>query len=88
MVLLPRGTDHNYPFHDATDAHSSELQQVGWGLCDSAGRLKVRSIKDAEWNCQQFFVRRWRRRRLLQIVGLVGGSLERVPKVVRVRSLE
>ena len=50
LVLLPRGTDHNYPFHDATDAHSSELQQVGWGLCDSAGRLKVRSIKDAEWN--------------------------------------
>ncbi len=48
LVLLPRGTDHNYPFHDATDAHSSELQEVGWALCDSAGRLKVRSIKDAE----------------------------------------
>mmetsp|Transcript_21223 Transcript_21223/g.30375 ORF Transcript_21223/g.30375 Transcript_21223/m.30375 type:complete len:699 (+) Transcript_21223:37-2133(+) len=46
LVLLPRGTD--YPFHDATDAHSAEMQSVGWTLCDSAGRLKVRSIKDAE----------------------------------------
>jgi hypothetical protein len=48
LVLVPRGTGHNYPFHEATDAHSSELQEVGWTLCDSVGRLKVRSIKDAE----------------------------------------
>jgi len=48
LVLLPRGTNHNYPFHDATDAHSGEMQSVGWTLCDSVGRLKVRSIKDAE----------------------------------------
>jgi len=48
LVILPRGVYHNYPFHDATDAHSSELQMVGWTLCDSAGRLKVRSIKNEE----------------------------------------
>ena len=48
LVLVPRGTKYNYPFHDATDAHSAELQSVGWTLCDSTGRLKVRSIKDAE----------------------------------------
>lgn len=48
LVLLPRGTQHNYPFHEAADAHSSEMQSVGWSLCDSAGRLKVRSIKDFE----------------------------------------
>jgi hypothetical protein len=48
LVLFPRGRNHNYPFHEASDAHSSELQEVGWTLCDSAGRLKVRSIKDAE----------------------------------------
>ncbi len=48
LVLLPRGTDHDYPFHDATDAHSGEMQSVGWTLCDSVGHLKVRSIKNAE----------------------------------------
>ena len=48
LVLFPRGANHNYPFHEAADAHSSELQEVGWTLCDSVGRLKVRSIKDAE----------------------------------------
>lgn len=48
LVLLPRGVYHNYPFHDAVDAHSSELQMVGVRLCDSVGRLKVRSIKNAE----------------------------------------
>jgi len=48
LVLLPRGVYHNYPFHEAADAHSSELQMVGVRLCDSAGRLKVRSIKNEE----------------------------------------
>jgi len=48
LVLLPRGVHHNYPFHDAADAHSSELQMVGVRLFDSVGRLKVRSIKNAE----------------------------------------
>ncbi|KAK1734923.1 hypothetical protein QTG54_014383 [Skeletonema marinoi] len=48
LVLLPRGVYHNYPFHEAADAHSSELQMVGVRLCDSVGRLKVRSIKNEE----------------------------------------
>ena len=46
LVLIPRRLD--YPFHSATDAHSGEMQNVGWTLCDSRGRPKVRSIKEAD----------------------------------------
>lgn len=46
-VLFPRGENHNYIFHEATDAHSNELQMIGWQICDSVGKVKVKSIKDA-----------------------------------------
>ena len=45
-VLVPRSPLQSL-FHEATDAHSGELQEVGWALCDSQGRPKVRSINDA-----------------------------------------
>ena len=46
-VLFPRGENHNYIFHEATDAHSDEVQRIGWQICDSVGKVKVKSIKDA-----------------------------------------
>ncbi|KAL9183936.1 hypothetical protein ACHAXT_002022 [Thalassiosira profunda] len=44
MVLVHR----NNLFHDATDAHSQELTEVGWTLCHSDGRPKMKSIRDAD----------------------------------------
>eukprot|EP00579_Thalassiosira_antarctica_P027543 CAMPEP_0202018672 /NCGR_PEP_ID=MMETSP0905-20130828/40056_1 /ASSEMBLY_ACC=CAM_ASM_000554 /TAXON_ID=420261 /ORGANISM="Thalassiosira antarctica, Strain CCMP982" /LENGTH=642 /DNA_ID=CAMNT_0048579685 /DNA_START=81 /DNA_END=2007 /DNA_ORIENTATION=+ len=42
LVLFPRRS------LDSFDAHSRELQEVGWTLCDSSGRPKVHSIKEAD----------------------------------------
>ena len=47
LVLVPR---YGRSFHAATDAHSAELQEVGWTLCDERGRPKVRSIKVTDVN--------------------------------------
>lgn len=44
LVIIPR----NRFFLEACDMHSSELQQVGCGLCDGQGRPKVGSIKQAD----------------------------------------
>jgi hypothetical protein len=46
LVRIPR-PQYGHLFHEATDAHSGELQLVGWELCDRRGRPKVRSIKEA-----------------------------------------
>lgn len=45
LVLVPRV---GRMFHEAADAHSDELQEVGFTLCDDRGRPKVKSIKDAD----------------------------------------
>jgi len=49
LVLIPRPR-YGHLFHEATDAHSQELQEVGWTLCNSKGRPKLRSIKEADVN--------------------------------------
>jgi len=46
LVIIPR--NRNRAFLEACDMHSSELQQVGCGLCDGQGRPKVGSIKQAD----------------------------------------
>eukprot|EP00562_Extubocellulus_spinifer_P032892 CAMPEP_0178691220 /NCGR_PEP_ID=MMETSP0699-20121125/6492_1 /TAXON_ID=265572 /ORGANISM="Extubocellulus spinifer, Strain CCMP396" /LENGTH=727 /DNA_ID=CAMNT_0020336409 /DNA_START=1 /DNA_END=2184 /DNA_ORIENTATION=- len=48
LALFPRPELGYGQFHEATDAHSAELQEVGWALCDNRGRPKVRSIKEAD----------------------------------------
>ena len=48
LLLFPRGNNYSYPFHDATDSWSSEMQRIGWTLCDSSGKLRIHSIKKAE----------------------------------------
>ena len=45
LVLVPRV---GRMFHEAADAHSNEMQEVGFTLCDDRGRPKVKSIKDAD----------------------------------------
>ncbi|KAL7541222.1 hypothetical protein ACHAXR_011471 [Thalassiosira sp. AJA248-18] len=47
LVLVPRPRFGDL-FHEATDAHSGEMQEVGWMLCDRRGSPKVRSIKEAD----------------------------------------
>ena len=47
LVLVPRPVFGGL-FHEASDAHSSELQHVGWTLCDRQGRPKMRSIKEED----------------------------------------
>ncbi|KAL9179704.1 hypothetical protein ACHAXT_008994 [Thalassiosira profunda] len=47
-VLVPRESGDGM-FHEATDAHSDELHEVGWTLCDAYGQLKVKSIRDADF---------------------------------------
>lgn len=46
-VLIPR-TRYQSIFHEAADAHSGELRDIGWTLCDASGRPRIKSIKDAD----------------------------------------
>ena len=48
LLLFPRSNNYDYPFHEATDSWSSEMQRIGWTLCDSSGKLRIHSIKNAE----------------------------------------
>ncbi|EJK72416.1 hypothetical protein THAOC_06057 [Thalassiosira oceanica] len=48
LILIPRPKWGGHSFHAAADAHSRELQEVGWRVCDSRGRPQLRSIKEAD----------------------------------------
>ena len=48
LLLIPRPKWGAHSFHAASDAHSQELQEVGWTVCDSRGRPQLRSINEAD----------------------------------------